>query len=192
VWIDDFGRRRIYKNVINKLILNESVEEENFPLRVVGWKVVEEDGNHGLDVEDDNGMHMKCSYHYMGMCIGVHAQGIIVIWRRRWRIRPVQHELGTCGVLSSPGSFSGKTIGLSHQAISLSDCGRAGISDGFGGRCGDAISFITVGVGVAGCCELDNVSHEETRSGRRGHECTGRKRRREAVRLKVDVGARVA
>jgi hypothetical protein len=106
---------------------------------------------------------------------------------------PAQRKLGTRGLLPSPGSFGGKTIGLNHHAIYLSDGDGADVYGGSGGRCGEVISFGTVGVGIASGCELGNFSHEEKRSGRCGLERTGRRRRREeAVHLQVDDGARVA
>jgi hypothetical protein len=80
--------------------------------------------------------------------------------------------------MSVLGSFSSEMIGLNHLVIYLSDGGGVGIDSG---RCSDAISFGMVGVGVASGCELSNISHEEKRSGRRGLEHTGRKRRREEM-----------
>jgi hypothetical protein len=163
--------------MVDEFILAESVEEEDIPPRVVGWKVIEEDENHWLDVEDDNGLCMKDGYRYVGLCIDVSAQDIIIIWRRR--IQLAQRELGARGVLSGMGSLGNETIDLSHQAISLSDEGRAGIDSGFGSRCDDMVNFDTTGIGVVRWCELGNISHEGKSSGRRGLERTNQKRRRE-------------
>jgi hypothetical protein len=45
--------------VVGELILAEGVEEECFPLIVVQRKIVEDDQNEDLDVEDGDNLHMK-------------------------------------------------------------------------------------------------------------------------------------
>jgi hypothetical protein len=72
------------EDMIRGLILAECVEEEGLPPVVVWWKIVEEDKDHRLDVEDGDGLSMKSGDRDMCLSGAICLEDIVVM-RRRWR-----------------------------------------------------------------------------------------------------------
>jgi hypothetical protein len=71
-------RSDIGKDMIRELILVERVEEEGLPLVVVRRKIIEEDGDHRLSIEDGDSLSMKGGDRIMCLSGDVCPEDIII------------------------------------------------------------------------------------------------------------------
>jgi hypothetical protein len=73
------------EDMIRELVHAEHVEEEGLPSVVVRRKIIEEDGDHRLDIEDRDNMSMKSDDCGVGLSSDICPENIIIVRRRWWR-----------------------------------------------------------------------------------------------------------
>jgi hypothetical protein len=75
----------VREDMVGELVLAEGVEEESLPPVLVQWKIVKEDKDHQLDLEDGDDLSMKSGDHSVGLGGDVCLADIIAVARRRRR-----------------------------------------------------------------------------------------------------------